>query len=240
MNIQQETNKILGQRLLDEFDSKKMVEWAVSAMKLGHDSESLVILAGLDYDTTEEREEYFWKALGELTLNIEREEFQLINDYAIYVAKAVIENMLSPESGLKKMFDICRKTEYDSKYIQFYELDEDMDYLKYGDHRPIFNHGITLENANDYIKKEFEIFLECESLEIDNETREKAFCNNCEQIRTPKLKTRYQFKRPFRYQEWVCEYCSSSKIDLFGSRIGKEKILKEIKNHTQQRNELKV
>ena len=38
MNIQDETYKILGQRLLDEFDSKKMVEWAVDVIKMGYDS----------------------------------------------------------------------------------------------------------------------------------------------------------------------------------------------------------
>ena len=70
MNIQDETYKILGQRLLDEFDSIKMVEWAVDAIKMGYDSESLIILAGLDFESTEERENYFWKSVKELNLNI--------------------------------------------------------------------------------------------------------------------------------------------------------------------------
>lgn len=234
MNIQEETNKVLGQRLLDEFDSKKLVEWAVTAMQIGYDSESLVILAGLDYESTEEREEYFWKSIEELNLDIKREEPALINDYAIYVANAVLKGLISPKSGLKKMNDICRATEYDSKYIQFYELDEDLDYLNYGEHPPIYNQGITKENADNFLIKEFEMFLECEELGIEKSVRETAFCNNCNQISKPELRTKFQLKRPFRYQEFVCQNCKSNKIDPFGSQIGKEKIIKRMKNDTQQ------
>lgn len=124
MNIQEETHKILGQRLLSEFDSREMVNWAVTAIELGYDSESLLILAGLDYDTTEERTKYFWQSIEELKVDIEREEFEFINDYAKYVAKAVLNDNLSPESGLVIMLDIYRSTAYNPKYVQFYEIEE--------------------------------------------------------------------------------------------------------------------
>jgi hypothetical protein len=230
MNIQDETYKILGQRLLDEFDSIKMVEWAVDAIKMGYDSESLIILAGLDFESTEERENYFWKSVKELNLNIKREESELINDYAKYVANAVLNNQLSAKSGLAKMMIICRSTEYDSKYIQFYEISEDLDYLKYDEeYPPIYNQGITLENVDEYIKKEFKFFLECEELGIEREMLEKVICNNCGQITKPELKTKFQITKPFKYKEFVCKDCKSNKIDSFGSQIGKEKILKKIK-----------
>ena len=229
MNLQEETYKILGQRLLDEFDSKKLVEWAVNAMKLGYDSKSLIILAGLDYESTEEREEFFWKSVEELNLNIKREASELINDYAKYVANAVVNMQLSPKIGLSKMYGICRSTDYDSKYIQFYELDEDLDYLDYGQSTPIYNQGITKENADAFIFREFELFLEFEALDIEKELRKKAFCNKCEQITEPELRKKFQFKKPFKFQEFVCRNCKSNNIDSFGSQIGKEKILKRIK-----------
>lgn len=230
MNIQEETHEVLGQRLMDKFDSKKLVEWAVSTMQKGYDSESLVILAGLDYDSTEEREKYFWKSIKELNLDIKSEKTELINDYAKYVANAVLKGSISPRSGLQKMNDICLTTGYDSKYIQFYEIDEDLDYLNYGEHSPIYNQGITKENADNFIIKELELFLECEELGIEKSVRETAFCNNCEQITKPELRTKFQFKKPFKYQEFVCQNCKSNGIDPFSSQIGKEKILKRIKN----------
>jgi hypothetical protein len=160
MDIREEACIVLGQMYLQEFDSKKMVEWAVHALQAGYDSESLAILAGLDYDTTEERIEYFWKSVQELNLDIQKEKFEYIQDYAVYVAKAVGQGLLSPESGLQKMLEICRATNYDAPYISFYDLAEDLDLIKSGAHLPIFNPGITRENARDFIKKAFEAFLQ--------------------------------------------------------------------------------
>lgn len=160
MNIQEETYLILAQRLLDQFDSKKLVEWAEHAMKSGYDSDSLIILAGLYYESTEEREAYFWKAVEELNLNIKKEASALISDYAKYVATAVVNMQLSPKSGLSKMCNICRSTGYDSKYIQFYELEEDMDSFNYEEYTPVFNQGITKENADEFTIRAFELFLE--------------------------------------------------------------------------------
>lgn len=162
MNLQEETYIILAQRLLDQFDSKKLVEWAEHAMHLGYDSDSLIILAGLYYESTEEREAYFWKSVKELNLNIKKEASELISNYAKYVANAVVNMQLSPKSGLSKMCNICRSTGYDSKYIQFYELEEDMDSLNYEEYAPVFNQGITKENVDEFIVGAFELFLECE------------------------------------------------------------------------------
>ncbi|WP_293873071.1 hypothetical protein [Flavobacterium sp.] len=43
-------------------------------MELGFESENLFILAGLDFDTTEEREKYFSKSIGDLKLEIEKDD----------------------------------------------------------------------------------------------------------------------------------------------------------------------
>jgi len=232
MDINKVTYQILGQKLLSEFDSKEYVKWAIKVAKEGYDSESLWILAGLDNESTEVREEYFWKAIKELNLEIEREEIELLNDYAIYLSKAVLNNALSPRTGVKKMFDLCRESGYDEKYIQFYELDEDLDCLKYGDITPIFNHNITEENANEIILKEFKLFLECEKFGVTKDIYESAYCNKCKQVSKPKLVTKYQFRKPRKYLQWTCGNCRSKEIDSFKSQIGKEKILEKMKNHT--------
>lgn len=53
----------------------------------------------------------------------------------------------------------------------------------------------------------------------------------CEQITEPELRKKFQFKKPFKFQEFVCRNCKSNNIDSFGSQIGKEKILKGLKRH---------
>ena len=57
------TLEILAERALTQFDSKKLVDWAVKVLELGYESENLFVLAGLDNDPTEERENYFWKSI---------------------------------------------------------------------------------------------------------------------------------------------------------------------------------
>lgn len=232
MNIKEETYKLLAQRLLTYFDSKKFVDWAMILLQNGYESESLIILAGLDNDTTEVREKYFWQTITELQLDINATDFELIENYAIYIAKSVIDNQLNPFSGLTVMQDIVRESDYSKRFIQFFDLDEDIDYLKY-DNRTIFNPGLTLENTESFIKKEFELFLEAERLKITDETRELSYCQKCKTIAKPKLKNKFRLQKPHNIQIWVCRKCGSDKLDHFSTQIGKEIILKEIKNATQ-------
>ncbi|PID92932.1 MAG: hypothetical protein CSA94_02640 [Bacteroidetes bacterium] len=119
----------------------------------GLNSESLIILAGLDNETTEEREKYFWQTIEELGLDVKRTDFELIESYAIYVAESVMQ-------------DVVRETNYSKRYIQFYEIEEDLEYLNYDNHT-ISNSELTLNNADSLITREFELFLEAEKCKID-------------------------------------------------------------------------
>ena len=44
MNIQKETDKILGQRLLPRFNSKQFVVWAVNLLSNSYETDNIVIL----------------------------------------------------------------------------------------------------------------------------------------------------------------------------------------------------
>lgn len=225
--VQEETYKILAQRVLSHFDSKKLIDWAILLMGKGFDSESLIILAGLDSDTTEEREQYFWLTIDELGFDINRTDFELIENYAVYVAESVVNEKIAPMDGLTIMQDIVRSTDYSKKYVQFYEIDEDLDYLKYDNHT-IFNSGLTLKNADSFIIREFELFLETEKYKIDDKTRELAYCNHCDKIDKPKLKSVRNWIGKVKYQTWVCGLCESKDILHFSSQKGKEIIMTRI------------
>lgn len=228
---QKETNRILAERLLKPFDSKRLVEWAVKLLMNGNESESLIILAGLDYDSTEEREKYFWKSIEELKIDHYKSEIELIDKYAIIVAKDVLESKINAFDGLNIMGSILRKTDYASKYIDFLRVEEDLDFIEDYD-RPINIFGLTNENREQYIKEEFELFIEVENLSIDDETREKSICNRCGMISRPNLKRKYQLKKPYKYHQWECGICGSKDIEHFSSHSGRRKIIERIQNRT--------
>ncbi len=225
--VQEETYKILAQKVLSHFDSKKLIDWAIMLMGKGFDSESLIILAGLDSDTTEEREQYFWQTIDELGFDLNRTDFELIENYAVYVAESVVNKKIAPMDGLTIMQDIVRSTDYSKKYIQFYEIDEDLDYLKYDNHT-IFNTGLTLKNADSFVTREFELFLETEKCKIDDKTRELAYCKTCDKIEKPRLKNIRNWIGKVKYQTWVCGLCESKDILHFSSQKGKEIIMTRI------------
>ena len=224
----EETYKILAQRLFSYFDSHKLVDWAVMMMENGYDSESLIILAGLDNESTEIREQYFWQTIDELKLNVNKTELDIIDNYALYIAESVVNRKIKPKDGLSIMQEIVRSTDYSSKYIQFYELDEDLDYLQY-DNRTIFNSGLSLKNADSFIIREFELFLESEKYRIDKNIRESAYCNQCGLIRKPKLKDKRNLIGQVKYQYWVCGNCESHDILHFRNQKGREMIMDRIK-----------
>lgn len=230
MNTQEETYKLLAQRLFSHFDSKKLVDWAVMMMENGYDSYSLIILAGLDNDSTEVREKYFWKTIDELKLDVNKSDFDLIDHYANYVAESVVNKKINPKDGLIIMQEIVRTTDYSSKYIQFYELDEDLDYLKY-DNRTIFNSGLTLDNIDEYIITEFELFLDIEKIKIEN-VSELAYCNSCCSIERPKIKNKRNIIGRVEYKYWVCGNCGSKDIFHYRDQKGRELIINKIKNAT--------
>ena len=218
------TYQLLGQRLLTWYDSKILVDWAFKLLESGFDSESLEILAGLDNDDTEIREKYFWKATKELNINIDKQEIDLINFYVDNLVDEVISGSVNPKYGLQMMCDVARKTDYSEKFMQFYMLDEDVDYLDYSG-QSLTIYGLTKENTDQYIIDEFKLYKKLQAGDY-SKYYNKAICNNCGKIMAPKLMTKFQFKRPFRYLVPVCEFCNSVDIDNFSTQIGKTKIIK--------------
>ncbi|NJO89690.1 MAG: hypothetical protein HC831_12645 [Chloroflexia bacterium] len=227
LNTQEETYKLLAQRLFSHFDSKKLVDWAVMMMECGYDSYSLIILAGLDKDSTEVREKYFRETIDELKLDVNKSDFDLIDYYANYIAESVVNKKIDPKDGLSIMQEIVRTTDYSSKYIQFYELDEDLDNLKY-DNRTIFNSGLTLDNIDKFIITEFQLFLDVEKLKIER-VSELTYCNTCCSIDRPKIKKKRTIIGRVEYKYWVCGNCGSKDILHFSDQKGREIIIKQNK-----------
>jgi RNase P subunit RPR2 len=228
MDVLKLTYQVLGQRLLPTYDSKILVDWAIKLLESGFDSESLEILAGLDNDDTEIREKYFWKATKELSINTDQQEIDLINFYVDNLVNEVISGSVTPKYGLQMMCYVAGITDYNERFIQFYMLEEELDSLNYTGQSETMN-GLTIENADNCIVEEFKLYKKLQAGDY-SEYYNKAVCNNCGKIMTPKLKSKIQFKRPFRYHVFVCEFCNSVDIYDFSTQIGKAKIIKMLEH----------
>ena len=230
MTLQELTLYILAERTLTQFDSKKLVDWAVQVLELGYESENLFILAGLDFDSTEEREKHFWESLKDLKIDVEKDEKKLIENYALTIAKKVLKKEIEVDFAFKQMLQIVSTSGYDQRYIAFYEIDEDLDYLQYNN-SVIFNTGLNFRNSKEFILEEFEIFLEMETLNIPNEDRKKCFCEKCKNLNIPITKTKYQFKKPFKYLAWTCGICGSEKLKYNNNHEVKRMIIENYKKN---------
>lgn len=230
MPLEEITLEILAERALTQFDSNKFVDWAVKVLELGYQSENLLILAGLDFDSTEEREEYFWKSVNDLKLEVEKSEDKLIEKYALTIANKAIRNEISIDYAFSQMLKIVSASEYDNRYIAFYEIDENLDYLKY-DNSVLFNSGLTLENSKDFIMEEMKIFVQMENLKISQEDRDKCYCETCKNLNTPITKNKYQLKKPFKYMVWSCGLCGSEKLKFNNNHEVKKIIIEKFKKN---------
>ena len=228
MDLQEITYQLLAEKNLIYFDSQKYVDWAVTLLGNGFESESLIILAGLDSYPTEEKEKYFWESIRELGIKIEKSDSELIDNYADFIARQVIEDRINPIVGLQKMLNVVRASDYSLKYAPFGFLDEDIDYLNYSQ-TTLFNTGLTLDNKEEFVKEEFRLFLEMNQLQIDDSLREQSYCLNCNKFGKPALKIKYQLKQPYKYQVWVCSNCGSEKLEHSNNHKTKRRIIEMIK-----------
>jgi hypothetical protein len=154
----EETEVLLAENLLSNTNSRKYVDWAVEIMEKGYESESLFILAGLDNDDSETREKYFNKATKELGFKTDFEKTYLLNVLAKNVAEKVLEKQITPSKGLIIFEEIIRESNFDKKYLAFFDLDEDLDMLNYKNSDRI-NPGMKREDKDKFICEEFNNFL---------------------------------------------------------------------------------
>ena len=225
--IEEKTNYLLAENLYSQMNPQKFVDWAVYLLENELESENILILAGLDKYPREEIEEYFWKCVDDLKLDLKKSDFELIENFAVHVANSVLTNEMKPKEGLRIMNDIVRESEYSIKYIQFYNLEEDIDYLNY-DGGTLFNSFKKTDNLDEIIIEEFRLFLRAEKINLDDKYREFAYCLKCKTLNKPKLKPKKNWFGKTEYNYWVCSNCGSKELEHFTNQKGKNLILNEL------------
>ena len=221
MTKEELTHVILGKQLICDLNSKDFVDWAVTIMQQGYESDSLFILAGLDNERTEVREKYFYDSVRDLKIDINKTNQDLIKIYA-----KSVNNEIDIEDAFRKMCTIARETDYDRRYIGFYIIEEDLECLEYTN-RTCFTTDLTLDNYKEYIKNEFQIFLEMFEVTIPDSEKGKYYCTDCESLISNQAEVRYQLKRPFKYEIKVCENCGSENLKNPEDQLTKKKLIEK-------------
>src|SRR5690606_18443321 len=162
----------------------------------------------------------------------EKSDQELIEKYAMIIARKAINNEIGIDYAFSQMRKIVSATEYDTRYIAFYEIDEELDYLTYNNSR-LFNSGLTIENSKDFILEEFKIFVQMEDLKIPLEERNKCYCEKCKNLNIPITKNKFQFEKPFRYMVWACQICGSEKLKFYNNHDVKRMIIDKYKFSNQ-------
>jgi hypothetical protein len=224
--LQEITYYLLGKQIFTHIDSKDYVDWAVQVLENGFDSENIRILAGLDNSDTEERLRYFQKSLDDLNIHIPTDQNEILKDFTTRLANNVIAGLESPKAGLKIMLDIVRASDYSARFMQFMDLDEDIDYVMYSG-APLFNSGLQKDNIDEMIVNEFKLFLQIES--SDYNIRELSYCKHCEKVMKAELKRNFSILKANRYNYWCCSICGSKDLIHGSSQEGKIMILKTMK-----------
>lgn len=128
MIISDLTYKIVAFSEIPNFNTDESVDWAIDMIKSGHETEHILILAGLTKPTNYfETIKYLKSALHECNLPEKTGEEGIVS-YAFYYIKQ-IANCVDVKENLAKICQYCINTDYPKSIFDFYLL-----YWAWGDY----------------------------------------------------------------------------------------------------------
>ena len=153
MTFRELTISTLAKQFSHPFDSIELVNWSIEILKLGYESDDLYILAGLNKEDTIVIENYFFKILEDLHFIIDDKD-SILKEYAFYVSKNFINNVLTQDTAINTMYHIYSELDYDLDLEIFYQITIDLEILEDIGYSPYVN--ITLDNKDEFIFKKFQ------------------------------------------------------------------------------------
>ena len=226
-DLQRELDLLLAERLISGFiDGQKCIDWAITLMQRGYESENLYILAGSDNDEAISIEHYLNRLTDDLELEQNRNEDELFYTYVSDIARQVIDGGISPEKGLSVMEDIRIQT-WDSDFaidlFQFSDLAEDSSLI--GEYQ-IFYIGLTEENRDEVIIQEMKMFLIAKEKGIQN-IRDLIYCHKCKSLSQAEyIEKGWIVKKG----DWYCKKCKSKDYLAWYKVTDRAQILKILEN----------
>lgn len=222
-HLQQELELLLAERLISGFiDGEKCIEWAISLMERGYESDNLHILAGLDINDGMSIEHYFERLIDDLQLEQRRSENKLFCIYTSNIAHQVVDGKISPRKGLSVMEDIRIRTwnsDFSINLYQFTYLEEDI--LLLGEYQLFYN-GLTKDNVDEVIIQEMKMFLFTQEKCL-GDIKNLIYCNRCKSF------SQIEYREVgwiIKKGDWYCKECRSKDFLAWNNIQDRKQILK--------------
>ncbi len=143
------TYKVVAYQEFTDTDPNEYVEWALEMIELGHESDSLFILAGLSQPVNYfEAVRYLRYAIEELGLQVKMGKAAIISCGYYYVKNLTYNEKL--RSNLKALADLFMDWDSDNVVYDFYLLYWAWDDLDYSDTQHYWD-GATRENIEQLV-----------------------------------------------------------------------------------------
>lgn len=125
------TYKVVAFPELQNFNTDECVDWALEMVFLGHDTQTLLMLAGLAKPTNHfQTVDYLKQALKELKLEILHGDKAILSYSSYYIKK--ISQSEDIKENLKKVYQFCQLRDYEQLIYDFYLLYWAWDDFSYG------------------------------------------------------------------------------------------------------------
>ncbi len=145
------TYKVVAYSDLTTVNGDDSVDWAIEMLQLGHETPSLLILAGLTKPTNQfEVRDYLKRALDELELDEKTGDDATLSYCSYYILK--ISRGEEVKRNLAAVYEFCRASDYEKNIFDFYLLHWAWDDLDHGEE---YNH--YWPDANRYSIKQIVI-----------------------------------------------------------------------------------
>jgi hypothetical protein len=207
-------------------DEAAFVDFAFYLIENNVEVSSVYTLAGLKYDSIDDKRKYFSLVLHELNMEIPDEK-TIVKYYGEMIVKNIINKNIDPKHGIKQLSGLWVSTGYGSEYYEFDALDDAISLFEEG----ICDiPGMTKSNMGEYIIRYMELYLIYEDMVLPAEFYKQAYCAKCGSRSIPILKNMSKFPWQSKGYKMVCSYCKHDEIYSTQWNKGKELYLEEIRN----------
>ena len=214
MNLSTTLLQLQARRQTRDFVSQELVDWAVDALAAGYETEHLLMLAGADRDSREEKEAYFERAVRELAVPIPPANRTTLRTYASYLVQAGAEGTIGYRDALNQLLELYRLLDYEPRYLRLFELQEDLLTIDAG-YPSLYSAHLSPDNAEQIVREAFAHFLAGEALGIDPWQPGRVYCFACGAVGAPATERDWLARLHLLPGKEACGTCGSDRIAYF-------------------------
>lgn len=152
--MSQAQNSIFEELYLRDFNRARLIDWAIAKMREGCESEHLLILASLAYESdAEEILRYFYEALRELNIAVPNYRLDVPTHHIAYLINAVNKGYLSAQTTLDYLSSAYSESGQKDDYLPYYEVANSIDLYLF-ENPVIFKRQTNCDSLHEYLLTE--------------------------------------------------------------------------------------